>query len=129
MVSKVYMICNAYESGYGHGLDGKDTYCNPYKEGTEEHEAYSIGRREGAQRLESNKKRYSEIDVGRKFHRTQLVCHKKTGGIYNIIGYGKLEKDATPVAIYEKLYEGHIWVRPTSEFEDGRFQLAEFQNA
>lgn len=127
MVSKVYMICSAYESGYGHGLDGKDDYCNPYKEGTEEHEAYAIGRREGKQRLESNQKRYAAMDDGQKFYRTQLVRHKKTRGIYTIIGYGKIEKDQTPVAIYEQLYEGSIWVRPISEFEDGRFELAEFQ--
>lgn len=127
MVSKVYMICNAYESGYGHGLDGKDDYPNPYSEGTEEHEAYAIGRREGAQRLKSNTKRYEAMDTGRLFYRTQLVRHKKTSGIYNVIAYGKLEKDETPVAIYEQYWEGRVWVRPISEFEDGRFELAEFQ--
>jgi hypothetical protein len=126
MVSKVYMICNAYESGYGHGLDGQDDYCNPYKESTDEHEAYAIGRDEGSKRRASNEKRYAAMDTERKFYRHQLVRHVKTRGIYEIIGYGKIEKDQTPVAIYEQVYEGRVWVRPIEEFEDGRFELAEF---
>ena len=126
MVSKVYMICNAYESGYGHGLDGKDDYCNPYKEGTEEYEAYAIGRDQGAERRASNMRRYAQMDIGRKFHRHQTVRHVKSRGIYEIIGYGKIEKDETPVAIYEQVWEGRVWVRPISEFEDGRFELETF---
>lgn len=128
MVSKVYMICNAYESGYGHGLDGKDDYCNPFKEGTDEFEAYAIGRVEGAERRKTNQKKYAAMDSERRFPRRQLVRHVKTRGIYEIIGYGKIEKDQTPVAIYEQLWEGRVWVRPIEEFEDGRFELAEFQN-
>ena len=126
MVSKVYMICNAYESGYGHGLDGKDDYCNPFKEGTDEHEAYSVGRDAGAKERIALKKRQSAVDTERRFHRGQLVRHVKTRGIYEVIGYGKIEKDQTPVAIYEQMWEGRIWVRPIQEFEDGRFELAEF---
>ena len=49
MVSKVYMICNAYESGIGHGLK-KDGLCNPYTPGTDEHEAYGVGYQEGVDR-------------------------------------------------------------------------------
>jgi len=45
-ISKVYTICNAYESGYGHGYnnDGKndDYYTDP-----ELNEAYHIGYEEG----------------------------------------------------------------------------------
>lgn len=126
MVSKVYMICNAYESGYGHGLDGKDDYCNPYREGTDEHEAYAIGRAEGAKRRLATKKKYAALDCDRRIPRRELVRHVKTRGIYEIIGYGKIEKDQTPVTIYEQIWEGRIWVRPTEEFEDGRFELVEF---
>ena len=125
MVSKVYTICNAYESGYGHGLDGKDDYCNPYREGTDEHEAYSIGRVEGAKQRLAAKKKYAALDCDRRIPRRELVRHVKTRGIYEIIGYGKIEKDQTPVAIYEQIWEGRIWVRPTEEFEDGRFELME----
>ena len=44
MVTRVYMICDAYESGFGHGLqddghdDGKDLYADP-----ELAEAYTLG--------------------------------------------------------------------------------------
>ena len=126
MVSKVYMICNAYESGYGHGLDGKDDYCNPYREGIDEHEAYAIGRTEGAKRRLAAKKKYAALDCDRMIPRRELVRHVKTHSIYEIIGYGKIEKDQTPVTIYEQIWEGRIWVRPTEEFEDGRFELVEF---
>lgn len=126
MVSKVYMICNAYESGYGHGLDGKDDYCNPFKEGTDEREAYAVGRDAGSEERIAIKKRQSAMDSERRFHRGQCVRHVKTRGIYEIIGYGKIEKDQTSVAIYEQVWEGRIWVRPVEEFEDGRFELAEF---
>jgi hypothetical protein len=36
------MICNAYESGYGHGYKN-DGLPNPHREGTTEREAYDIG--------------------------------------------------------------------------------------
>ena len=104
------------------------TYCNPFKEGTDEFEAYAIGRVEGAERRKTNQKKYAAMDSERRFPRRQLVRHVKTRGIYEIIGYGKIEKDQTPVAIYEQLWEGRVWVRPIEEFEDGRFELAEFQN-
>jgi hypothetical protein len=45
-VSKVFKICVAYESGYGHGYD-HDDLPNPYKTGTNEHEAYNIGYENG----------------------------------------------------------------------------------
>jgi hypothetical protein len=45
-ISKVYQICNAYESGYGHGYnnDGKD---DDYYSDSELNEAYKIGYRAG----------------------------------------------------------------------------------
>lgn len=48
-VSKVFMICNAYESGYGHGLnmDGKN---GKYFSDPEHNEAYQIGYKEGFER-------------------------------------------------------------------------------
>lgn len=46
-VSRVFMICNAYESGVGHGRK-KDGLPNPYPNKSEEHEAYEIGYKCGA---------------------------------------------------------------------------------
>jgi hypothetical protein len=40
------MICNAYESGVGHGFQ-HDRLPNPFREGTDECEAYDIGYGEG----------------------------------------------------------------------------------
>ena len=44
MPSKVYMICNSYESGFGHGLanDGLDLSKTPHGD-KEQGEAYQIG--------------------------------------------------------------------------------------
>lgn len=44
MVSRVFMICNSYESGYGHGLenDGLDLSETPHAD-PELGEAYQIG--------------------------------------------------------------------------------------
>lgn len=48
MPSKVFMICNSYESGYGHGLanDGLDLSKTPHAD-PEQGEAYQIGYEEG----------------------------------------------------------------------------------
>lgn len=44
MVSEVFMICDAYESGVGKGLEGREEFRKaPYKEGTPEAEAYETG--------------------------------------------------------------------------------------
>lgn len=48
--------------------------------------------------------------------------HVKTKGLYRVMWYGTLESDMTPVVIYESLHDGCVWVRPTEEFEDGRFR-------
>jgi len=42
MVSKVFQICNAYESGYGHGFNN-DGLNEKYYSDDELNEAYSIG--------------------------------------------------------------------------------------
>lgn len=46
--------------------------------------------------------------------------HRK-GGLYTIIGFGLIEADLTPSVIYGD-HNGNIWVRPCSEFFDGRFE-------
>ncbi|MEL6570227.1 MAG: DUF1653 domain-containing protein [Pseudomonadota bacterium] len=45
--------------------------------------------------------------------------HRK-GGLYRLIDQGVYEPDRSLVAIYDDA-EGTVWVRPWSEFQDGRF--------
>ncbi len=54
------------------------------------------------------------------------VRHKKRGSIYSVIGYGFVQTDA-PLTDYSEVVvyradDGSTWVRPPSEFEDGRFE-------
>lgn len=49
MISEVFMICDAYESGIGHGLQ-RDGLINPYDKMSKLHEAYKIGYELGVQR-------------------------------------------------------------------------------
>lgn len=42
MISKTFMICDAYEAGYGKGQQLRETV-NPYLETTECHEAWQLG--------------------------------------------------------------------------------------
>lgn len=66
MVSKVYMICDSYESGYGHGIknDGLDITHTPIED-KECAEAYQIGYEEGKRRCEDRMRR-ENIFNGRK---------------------------------------------------------------
>lgn len=47
--------------------------------------------------------------------------HVKTGGLYRIVAHGLIEADLTPAVIYQAKRDGSVWVRPASEFDDGRF--------
>lgn len=49
-ISRVFVICNAYEIGYVQGLQ-LDELANPYTEGTEEFEGYSVGYAAGAESM------------------------------------------------------------------------------
>lgn len=55
MVSKVYMICNAYESGMGHGLQ-QDRVSNPYVPRSDESEAWQYGYDEGDDRAKEERR-------------------------------------------------------------------------
>lgn len=48
--------------------------------------------------------------------------HLKTGGIYRILNFGRIEADQTECVIYECIITGNVWVRPKAEFFDGRFK-------
>lgn len=56
----------------------------------------------------------------------ERVQHKKRGSTYRVVGRGKVQTD-TPltdyaeVVVYQCEADGAVWVRPVSEFEDGRF--------
>lgn len=62
--------------------------------------------------------------------------HVKTGVLYNVLCRANLEKDKTPVVVYQRAkdqaqaankrraFGRQIWVRPLAEFCDGRFALA-----
>lgn len=56
------------------------------------------------------------------------VRHKKRGTVYEVIGYGQIQTD-TPladyaeVAVYQEKGGDKIWIRPLSEFQDGRFEV------
>lgn len=45
-----------------------------------------------------------------------LYKHYKSKAVYEFISEGKLESTAENVAIYKRLYNEQIWVRPMSEF-------------
>lgn len=54
----------------------------------------------------------------------ELWRHKKTGGLYRVLAYGVLEWDMRNAVIYRLDGDvGVIWIRPESEFRDGRFEL------
>jgi len=46
--------------------------------------------------------------------------HRK-GGLYRLIARGRIEATLEPCAIYASIKDDLVWVRPETEFEDGRF--------
>lgn len=55
---------------------------------------------------------------------SRIYEHRK-GGRYRLLKRGTNEADQTPVVIYQSLQDGRVWVRPASEFDDGRFTVIE----
>lgn len=52
-----------------------------------------------------------------------IYRHVKTGGLYLLLGDCLIESDKTMAIIYKSLEDGQVWVRPTKDFFDGRFEL------
>lgn len=51
-----------------------------------------------------------------------LFRHKKTKGIYQIQMLVTNETDLSVSVVYSNYESGTIWVRPASEFFDGRYE-------
>ena len=49
--------------------------------------------------------------------------HKKAGGLYRIIMRGFIEASGVDAYVYRCEKTGETWIRPASEFQDGRFEL------
>ena len=62
--------------------------------------------------------------MAKKLNGHALWRHKKTGTIYRILTVGLLEKNLEPHVIYTEECDDEcpLWIRPVSEFLDGRFE-------
>lgn len=55
--------------------------------------------------------------------------HKKTGNEYMVLKIGLLESTLEPVVVYTGTNVGDpVWVRPVSEFFDGRYEVLDFSH-
>jgi hypothetical protein len=61
-ITEVFEICNAYESGFGHGYQ-LDNLINPFKKDSKLYEAYDIGYKEGEERRKDDLKNKSENNI------------------------------------------------------------------
>jgi hypothetical protein len=50
----IIILCDAYESGYGRGVNNRD-YFNPYNKGSDDWEAWDYGYSEGKRKSKKNK--------------------------------------------------------------------------
>lgn len=49
--------------------------------------------------------------------------HINTGNAYQVIAIGDLESNCQAMVVYRAMFGNHrVWIRPKSEFEDGRFE-------
>lgn len=49
--------------------------------------------------------------------------HTKTAGVYTVLHLALNEADLSRVVVYQSKDTGDVWVRPLSQFADGRFVL------
>lgn len=55
--------------------------------------------------------------------RSLIYRHVKTGGLYYVIEWNaKIEGTMEDAVVYRNIVTGMVWVRPYSEFLDGRFK-------
>lgn len=54
--------------------------------------------------------------------KSTVWIHKKTQGLYVVIDMdANIEATLEKAVVYKSLETGQVWVRPASEFHDGRF--------
>lgn len=65
-----------------------------------------------------------EAIAAQEEHSTTLGVwrHVRRGGQYIVIAQAVREHDLEPMTIYKSVEDGRVWVRPSSEFMDGRFE-------
>ena len=55
--------------------------------------------------------------------------HRKSGYIYEVLGFGCEESTGRCLVIYRSTTStDKVWIRPASEFFDGRFQVEYFKD-
>jgi hypothetical protein len=52
----------------------------------------------------------------------RYFLHQKSGGKYELLMIAVMEADLTRACVYQSIDNGSLWVRPESEFFDGRFK-------
>lgn len=50
------------------------------------------------------------------------VWRHHKGGTYRVLSLGYIEATLTPAVVYVSSQEHIVWIRPVSEFMDGRFE-------
>lgn len=85
------------------------------------------GQCEGSGPPASSRVRLWEEQQGRWFRdhggaRQEIYRHKKTGGIYGVVCNATRESDGELMVVYRNIETGERWIRPASEFNDGRFE-------
>lgn len=56
------------------------------------------------------------------YAKQEVFRHKKTGGVYGVVCNATRESDGELLVVYRNVATGERWVRPASEFNDGRFE-------
>lgn len=67
-------------------------------------------------------RRIKELEQQLKNGKPKLYRHLKTGGIYEFITDAEMESNLEDVVVYRSVEHKSVWVRPSSEFYDGRFE-------
>lgn len=78
--------------------------------------------RDLADYAEKQQQRITDLEQQLKPAKPKLYRHIKTGGIYEFIADAEMESNLEDVVVYQSVEHKTVWVRPSSEFYDGRFE-------
>lgn len=81
---------------------------------------YNAGYDEGLAQLRKEQEmeqKKSKEDISGKVYK-----HIKSGGLYRLVCLAVHEGTGAHYAVYESLKTGEVWLRPSEEFFDGRFE-------